>query len=204
MEQKRPGLIRSLQRRLEQKELSCRELTEEYLKAIERDNPALNAYILTTRLAALETAERVDARLAAGEKLLPLEGIPMTLKDNISTDGIETTCCSKILKGYTPIYDASVWGLLKKNNAVLLGKTNMDEFAMGSSSENSCFGGSKNPHNTERVAGGSSGGTARRSWRSSTLWRRGRGSAGSAAAPRPMGRRTFAPGAPPSPVWPPG
>lgn len=160
MEQKRPGLIRSLQRRLEQKELSCRELTEEYLKAIERDNPALNAYILTTRLAALETAERVDARLAAGEKLLPLEGIPMTLKDNISTDGIETTCCSKILKGYTPIYDASVWGLLKKNNAVLLGKTNMDEFAMGSSSENSCFGGSKNPHNTERVAGGSSGGGA--------------------------------------------
>ena len=84
----------------------------------------------------------------------------MTLKDNISTRGIETTCCSKILSGYRPIYDATVWELLQKQNAVLLGKTNMDEFAMGSSCETSCFGGALNPHDTGHVAGGSSGGVA--------------------------------------------
>ena len=95
-----------------------------------------------------------------GESLLPLEGIPMSLKDNISTKGIETTCCSKILQGYTPIYNATVWDLLQNQNAVLLGKTNMDEFAMGSSSETSCFGGAFNPHNPDHVAGGSSGGAA--------------------------------------------
>ena len=84
----------------------------------------------------------------------------MTLKDNISPSGIPTTCCSRILEGYTPIYDATVWKLLKEQNAVLLGKTNMDEFAMGSSCETSCFGGAKNPHNPAHVAGGSSGGVA--------------------------------------------
>lgn len=103
---------------------------------------------------------RVDEKIARGEALAPLEGIPMTLKDNISTSGIPTTCCSRILEGYTPIYDATVWKLLKEQNAVLLGKTNMDEFAMGSSCETSCFGGAKNPHNPAHVAGGSSGGVA--------------------------------------------
>ncbi len=160
MESKKVGLIRRLQQKMENKEISCRELTLEYLKAIEQENSKVNAYVLATPETALETADKVDEKLAKGEKLLPLEGVPMTLKDNISTDGIETTCCSKILKGYTPIYDASVWAAMKKNNAVLLGKTNMDEFAMGSSSENSCFGGSKNPHHTGHVAGGSSGGGA--------------------------------------------
>lgn len=145
---------------LQNGEISCVELTKKYLKAIEEANGELNAYVTVTPEVALEQAKQVDEKIKRGEKLLPLEGVPMTLKDNISTNGIETTCCSKILKGYKPIYDAKVWEILKKNNAILLGKTNMDEFAMGSSCETSCFGGATNPFNTDHVAGGSSGGVA--------------------------------------------
>lgn len=154
------GLIRSLQNRLLRKELSCTELTGAYLAAIASRNEGLNAYVTVTPDAALDAARRVDDKLAVGESLAPLEGIPMTLKDNLSTKGIETTCCSNMLRGYVPIYDAAVWELLKSQNAVLLGKTNMDEFAMGSSCETSCFGGARNPYSAEHVAGGSSGGVA--------------------------------------------
>lgn len=156
----RYGTISKLHDLLSSKQISCAELTKQYLDAVEKENGALNAYIKTTPEAAFAAAAQVDKKIAAGEELSPLEGIPMTLKDNISTDGIETTCGSKILTGYVPIYDATVWSLLKQQNAVLLGKANMDEFAMGSSCETSCFGGAKNPHNAERVAGGSSGGVA--------------------------------------------
>ncbi len=154
------GKIAELREQLLKKERSCTEITEEYLRAMESANPALNAYVKTTPEEALAAAGRVDQKLSAGEPLAPLEGIPMALKDNISTKGLETTCCSKILKGYTPIYDATVWAGLKARNAVLLGKVNMDEFAMGSSSEPSCFGPPKNPFDTGHVAGGSSGGAA--------------------------------------------
>ena len=154
------GKIKHYSDLLENKEISCKELTEKFLTEIESANKDLNAYVKVTPDTALETAKKVDEKLARGEKLSPLEGIPMTLKDNISTKGIETTCCSKILEGYTPIYNATVWETLSKNNAVLLGKTNMDEFAMGSSSETSYFGGAANPHNINHVAGGSSGGVA--------------------------------------------
>ncbi len=154
------GTIARLHELLTTRQISCAELTKKYLGAIETDNGRLNAYIKATPETALAAAEKVDAKIAAGQPIAPLEGIPMTLKDNISTAGIETTCCSKILKGYVPIYDATVWSLLKRQNAVLLGKTNMDEFAMGSTCETSCFGGAKNPHDTGRVAGGSSGGGA--------------------------------------------
>ena len=154
------GMIKRLGSMLENKEISCTELTNTYLSAIESANGDLNAYVKVTPEAALETAKAVDEKLARGEQLAPLEGIPMTLKDNISTDGIRTTCCSKILEDYTPIYDATVWKILKSQNSVLLGKTNMDEFAMGSSCETSYFGGARNPHNTGHVAGGSSGGVA--------------------------------------------
>lgn len=156
----RHGTIAKLHGLLSEKQISCTELTKRYLAAIEKENGALNAYVRLTPETALAASARVDKKIAAGEALAPLEGIPMTLKDNISTDGIETTCCSRILEGYVPIYDATVWSLLKQQNAVLLGKANMDEFAMGSSCETSCFGGAKNPHNKERVAGGSSGGAA--------------------------------------------
>ena len=153
-------MIAKLHGRLVNKEISCKELTQQYIDAADRDNGELNAYVTMTPEAALETAERVDKKIAAGEEISLLEGIPMTLKDNISTDGIRTTCCSKILEDYTPIYDATVWKILKSQNSVLLGKTNMDEFAMGSSCETSYFGGARNPHNTGHVAGGSSGGVA--------------------------------------------
>ena len=154
------SVIAKLHSRLVNKEISCKELTQQYIDAANRDNGELNAYVTMTPEAALETAERVDKKIAAGEEISLLEGIPMTLKDNISTDGIRTTCCSKILEDYTPIYDATVWKILKSQNSVLLGKTNMDEFAMGSSCETSYFGGAKNPHDTGYVAGGSSGGVA--------------------------------------------
>ncbi|MDD6237610.1 MAG: Asp-tRNA(Asn)/Glu-tRNA(Gln) amidotransferase subunit GatA, partial [Clostridiales bacterium] len=154
------GTISKLHKLLADKQISCRELTEKYLTEIEKANGALNAYVNVTADKALETAGLVDQKIASGEDLQPLEGIPMTLKDNISTKDIETTCCSKILKGYKPIYDATVWEILQKQNAVLLGKTNMDEFAMGSSCETSCFGGATNPHNIKHCAGGSSGGVA--------------------------------------------
>ena len=154
------GMIAKLSRMLSEKQISCVELTRAYLDAIEQEDNKLHAYITVTPETALQTAETVDARIAAGKTLRPLEGIPMTLKDNLSTAGIETTCASKMLQGYRPIYDATVWKLLREQNAVLLGKTNMDEFAMGSSCETSYFGGSVNPHNTNHVAGGSSGGVA--------------------------------------------
>lgn len=145
---------------LREKEISCTELTEKYIKSIEAENKKLNAYVNITAETAMKTAKNVDEKISRGEILLPLEGIPMTLKDNISTKNIETTCCSNILKGYVPIYDATVWDILKNQNAVLLGKANMDEFAMGSSCETSCFGGALNPYSTNHVAGGSSGGAA--------------------------------------------
>ena len=152
--------IKQLHEMLVNKEITAVSLAEKYIKAVETENPSLNAYVKTTFEEALKSAQIVDEKIAKGEEIGLLEGIPMTLKDNISTDGIETTCCSKILKGYVPIYDAFVWDKLKKDGAVLLGKTNMDEFAMGSSCENSCYGGANNPHNKNHVAGGSSGGGA--------------------------------------------
>ncbi|WP_326907418.1 Asp-tRNA(Asn)/Glu-tRNA(Gln) amidotransferase subunit GatA [Sedimentibacter sp. MB31-C6] len=152
--------IKYIKNLLETKQVSCIELTNKYLESIETENKILNAYVKTTEEIAIATAKSVDDKISKREKLKPLEGIPMTLKDNISTKDVETTCCSRMLKGYIPIYDATVWSILKGQNAVLLGKTNMDEFAMGSSCETSCFGGAINPHNSKYVAGGSSGGVA--------------------------------------------
>jgi len=131
--------IKYIQKLLKDKEISCVELTKNYLNNIEKQNKTINAYVKVTGEEAIKTAIKVDEKISAGEDLMPLEGIPMSLKDNISTKDIETTCCSKMLKGYYPIYDATVWEILKNQNSVLLGKTNMDEFAMGSSCETSIF-----------------------------------------------------------------
>lgn len=154
------GNIAKIHEMLTTKQCSCTELTQKYLDEIEKSNAELNAYVNVTPETALQTAKTVDEKIAKGEEIGLLEGVPMTLKDNISTKEIETTCCSKILKGYKPIYNATVWENLANQNAVMLGKTNMDEFAMGSSCETSCFGGATNPHNTKYVSGGSSGGVA--------------------------------------------
>jgi aspartyl-tRNA(Asn)/glutamyl-tRNA(Gln) amidotransferase subunit A len=158
MESTARGTIHRINELLANKEVSCNELTKKYLDEIEKSD--LNAYVTVCPDEALKAADKVDAKIKSGEKLSTLEGVPMTLKDNISTKGIETTCCSKILKGYKPIYNATVWEFLRNSGAVLLGKTNMDEFAMGSSCENSCIGGAKNPRNKAYVTGGSSGGVA--------------------------------------------
>ena len=148
-----------LSKALKEKEISSAELTESYIKKIETKNPTLNAYVHETFEEARKGAAEADARLGRGESGALL-GIPMGLKDNICTDGLLTTCCSKILKDFRPYYDATAVTKLKKAGAVLLGKTNMDEFAMGSTSETSCYGAPKNPVNTAHVTGGSSGGSA--------------------------------------------
>lgn len=152
--------ILTLHNMLVGKKISAKELAQKYISTINNINHGLNAYISVTEDEALMSADIIDRKIAGGENIDLLAGIPMTLKDNISTKGVDTTCCSKILEGYKPVYDATVWDKLKSKGAVHLGKTNMDEFAMGCTCETSVFGSSKNPYNTDYVAGGSSGGTA--------------------------------------------
>ena len=152
-------IIAPLSKMLSSGEISSVELTEKYISAIEQDNKKYNAYVSTTFDKAIENAKAADKMIAEGKAYL-LTGIPMTLKDNICSDGDLTTCCSKILEGFRPYYDSTVWTKLKAQGAVMLGKTNMDEFAMGSTSETSCYGAPLNPRNTNHVTGGSSGGVA--------------------------------------------
>lgn len=148
-----------LSEQLHSGQITSVELTKRYIAAIESANPELNAFVHTDFEKALEMAAEADRRLQEGNAPF-LCGIPMALKDNICSDGDLTTCCSHILEGFRPYYDATVWQKLKEQGAVLVGKTNMDEFAMGSTSESSYYGAPKNPRNTAHVTGGSSGGSA--------------------------------------------
>ncbi len=135
-------------------------LTRAALKTASMTESQVHAYLTLDTEGALEAAERADSQLAAGDDRGPLHGIPIALKDNMVTEGIETTCSSRILSGYVPPYSATVVDRLEEGGAVITGKTNLDEFAMGSSTEHSAFGPTRNPWDTERVPGGSSGGSA--------------------------------------------
>ena len=139
---------------------SAVEVLEQHLARITEREGEINAFNLVTTEQARATAQQVDADIKAGKPVGVLAGVPVALKDNMCTRGIETTCSSKILEGWKPPYDATVVTRLQQAGAVMVGKTNLDEFAMGSSTENSAFGPTKNPLDTSRVPGGSSGGSA--------------------------------------------
>jgi aspartyl-tRNA(Asn)/glutamyl-tRNA(Gln) amidotransferase subunit A len=145
---------------LANKKVSAKELASEFYVRIEKRNPELNAYLTLSPERAYEQAARIDAAVSRGEALPALAGVPIAVKDVISTTGVRTTCGSKILETYVPPYDATAVERLERAGAVILGKTNCDEFAMGSSNENSAYGAVRNPVATDRVPGGSSGGSA--------------------------------------------
>ena len=142
------------------KKTSARELAKDFYARIERRNSELNAFLALCPERAYTHADKIDAAIAKGQPLPSLAGVPIAIKDVISTQGVRTTCGSKILENYTPPYDATAIERLEKAGAVILGKTNCDEFAMGSSNENSAYGPVRNPGALDRVPGGSSGGSA--------------------------------------------
>ncbi len=152
--------IRELHDQLIRKERSAVEITKEALSRIEQLEPKLHSFLCVTGDRALEQAQQVDNKIAAGDEVGPLAGIPIGIKDNMCTRGIPTTCASRILENFVPPYESTVTEKLAQAGAVCVGKTNLDEFAMGSSTENSAFRRTSNPWDLERVPGGSSGGSA--------------------------------------------
>jgi aspartyl-tRNA(Asn)/glutamyl-tRNA(Gln) amidotransferase subunit A len=156
----KPPSIRKIREDIASGKLKARALAESYFARIAEFNPNLNAYLSLTRDRALTQADKIDAMAAAGEALPPLAGVPTGIKDALVMEGAPATAGSKILEGYRPPYDCTAVARLEAAGAVFLGKLNCDEFAMGSSNENSAYGPVKNPVATDRVPGGSSGGSA--------------------------------------------
>ncbi|MDD2923493.1 MAG: amidase, partial [Anaerolineales bacterium] len=152
--------LQELHQLLISKQISSVELTQATLQRAHEVDAKIQAYVTIADDVALEQAKQADERIAKGENITPLTGIPFAMKDAISTRGVRTTCSSKILENYIPQYNATVTNKLAESGAVLLGKTNMDEFGMGSSCENSALFNTRNPWDLDRVPGGSSGGSA--------------------------------------------
>jgi len=165
------------------KEITSLELTEAVLARIDEVEGDVKAYLTITRDEAIAQAKAVDEKIAKGENISFLEGIPGAIKDNICTKGIKTTCASKILQNFVAPYDATVMTKLKAQNPVIIGKANMDEFAMGGSTENSAFQKTGNPWNTECVPGGSSGGSAAAVAAGTAVWALGSDTGGSIRQP---------------------
>lgn len=152
--------MKQLAHLLETRQITSTEIVEQYLEVIAKQEPSLNAFITIDEKGALAQAEAADRRISKGQAWSPWDGIPIAVKDNISTAGLKTTCASRFLANYSPLFDATVVGHLKAAGLPIIGKTNLDEFAMGSSTEYSAYGVTCNPHDHTRVAGGSSGGSA--------------------------------------------
>ena len=165
------------------KEITSLELTEAVLARIDEVEGDVQAYLTVTRDEALAQAKAVDEKIARGEEIAFLEGIPGAIKDNICTKGVKTTCASRILQKFVPPYDATVVQKLAAQNPVVLGKTNLDEFAMGGSTENSAFHPTHNPWNTDCVPGGSSGGSAAAVAAGTAVWALGSDTGGSIRQP---------------------
>jgi aspartyl-tRNA(Asn)/glutamyl-tRNA(Gln) amidotransferase subunit A len=176
-------MIRELHEKLINKEITAEQLALNYFDVIEKKDKDIFAYLTLTKELALEQARKVDAKIARGEKIELLEGIPGAIKDNLCIAGVRTTASSKILDNYIAPYDATVIERLEEVGAVFLGKTNLDEFAMGSSTENSAYGVTKNPHDLTRVSGGSSGGSAAAVAAGEAVWALGTDTGGSIREP---------------------
>lgn len=169
--------------KLVNKEISSVELTNALYERIDAVEDQVKAYVTLDKENALAQAAKVDAMIAAGEKIAPLAGIPGAIKDNICTKGLLTTCSSKMLSNVVPIYDAHVITKLRAEDTIFLGKTNMDEFAMGSTTESSYFQVTRNPWNLDRVPGGSSGGSAAAIAAGEAIWALGSDTGGSIRQP---------------------
>ena len=152
--------LKEMVSKIKNRELTSEEVVSYYLRNLSENEHEVNAFLTITADEALAKAKDIDKRIADGEKLGALAGIPIAIKDNICTEGVKTTCASKMLEDFVPPYDATVVKKLLREDAIIIGKTNMDEFAMGSSTENSAFKKTANPRDLNRVPGGSSGGSA--------------------------------------------